>query len=323
MSLDEIRIAVDDLASRNASPGPAAEFVDAEHAILGTLSQGIVVPPQQVASVENTFQALLSAQLGRRSDLASALKASQDRLDQMSLLAGVALLFIVPAVAIFVYRGLTKPDLNQASLIHQADIDQRQNQNRGILVGHELRRIRAEIDRVSGAELSQQLAELSALAGAGLDGAARNRAPVDIRGAIAKAMMRLDSTVTISGDTVLTTADEPDLVTMLGALLACIDGLDDPVAVIKEHNGNAEVSLSGVGTIEASSILDGPSLWDQAPTGRVESRLAAARSLAEASGARIRQVSKSGRSGFKIVMPVAVSDVGDIEQRLGGESAAA
>jgi len=199
-SLGEIRVAVDDLASRSGASGPAAAFVEAEDAILAALSQGVAATPQQVASVENTFQSLLGAQLNRRKDLAAALVDSQDRLDRMSLLAGVALLFIVPAVAIFVYRGLTKPDLTQAGLLHQADIDQRLNRNRSTLVSREINRIRGEVDRASWSELSRQLDELSALAGVGLDGAAHDREPVDLRRAIANAIARTDLTMTISGD---------------------------------------------------------------------------------------------------------------------------
>ncbi len=322
-SLDEIRVAVDDLAARSAASGPAAAFVEAEVAILGALGRGVAVTPQQVALVENTFQTLLDTQLSRRDDLAAALADSQDRLDQMSLLAGVALLFIVPAVAISVYRGLTKPDLAQAGLLHQADIDQRLSRNRSTLVSREIKRIRREVDRASWSELSRQLDELSVLAGVGLDGAAHDRVPVDLRGAIAKAIARTDLTMTVSGDPVLAIADESDLVTMFSALLSCLDGLDDPVALVRENDGNAEVSLSGVGSIDVSEVLDGPRLWDHEPAGRVDTHLAAARSLADAGGVRIRQVSKGERSGFKIVMPATVPETSGAQQRIPTSATAA
>ena len=308
--ITEARTAVDDLAARSNLAGPGQAFVDATNSTLTSIQQGLKVSPQQVAAIENTFHTLLTAQLSQRSDLATALAASQKQLDQMSKLAGVALLFIVPVVAIFVYRGLTKPDLTQARLIHRADLDQRDERNQRTALAHRVTSAKAALEHASTAEMRRRLAEISAIIGPGFDGNARDQMPVDVRGAIAKAVLVQDSTrtITVSGDLALAIADESSLVDLLGLLLVCIDGLESPAIVVKETSGNVVVSVSGVGSITQSAVLEGPRIWDHELDDDLDVRLAAARSLAEAGGSRIRQLTKGGRCGFTVVIPGATHD---------------
>ncbi|RMH70693.1 MAG: hypothetical protein D6683_15035, partial [Actinomyces sp.] len=146
------------------------------------------VEPAAVAAVENAYRAHLAAAGERRDDLATALENSSRHLDDISRLAGLALLFVVPALAVGVHQGLTRPDKRMATIAHAADVADRRRRHRDAALDRVLRRARAGVaDGAPPAVVDQALAEARALLG---DIGPTARSSVDLRQVAADAVAR-------------------------------------------------------------------------------------------------------------------------------------
>ncbi|MEM8709108.1 MAG: hypothetical protein AAGE98_21785, partial [Actinomycetota bacterium] len=127
-SVDEI---ADATAVLGGDSSPAARrFRSAIDDVMTIIETGRVPLPEQVAEVENAFGEFVDQLVLEREGLADDLAASESRLNQISSLAGLALLFVVPTLAIGVYRAISRPDVEQRALAHAAAVGNRTNDHR-------------------------------------------------------------------------------------------------------------------------------------------------------------------------------------------------
>lgn len=303
-SFSEIDEAVDILDSDPSIE--ARRFVVAVEELMALIEEGGVPLPEQVAEVENSFGAFIADQMATREGLAADLASSEARLGQVSSLAGLALLFIVPTLSIGVYRALTRPDVQRHSLAHAAAAaDQRNTARlRGLARGLAAMRGTAGLD-VPPALADQQLAELAALAGLGADGAVRRREEVDLRMAVASALNRIDAgqSVAISGGSATVLGDTGQIVTMIAGLLACTTTHRNARIAIATSDLGAHVEATATDHLPALDRLDDPSPWERPIEGIDDRRVTAALLLARDADVVIRRVEQDGRVGFRIDFP--------------------
>lgn len=278
------------------------------------------VEPAAVAAVENAYRAHLAAAGERRDELAAALEDSSRHLDDISRLAGLALLFVVPALAVGVHQGLTRPDRRMATIAHAADVAERRRRHRDAALDRVLRRARSGVaGDASPAVVDQALSEARALLG---DVGPTARSSVDLRQVAADAVARRpgDTRAEIDGPRVRVWEDADALRTLVAALLATVgpppgDGaratVPPRIVVERGPDGDeARATLTVLGGPEApADVGDDPELADLAgATADVDpdARAAAlvARRLAAALGLTIERVADAGREGWRLILAV-------------------
>ncbi|MEM7139684.1 MAG: hypothetical protein AAF548_01550 [Actinomycetota bacterium] len=277
-------------------------------ATAGTDDQvGVAPDPALVAQVENQFVTSFDALVAERDALAAALGDSEGRLDDISTLAGLALLFVVPTLSIAVYRAVTRPDLDHAAAAHAADIRTRRDGRRRAAIAESLAALRTTLGLgASPLVVEQQLREMSAMAGVGVDGAIRSREHIDLRTALVSAVNRveLDGSIPIAGDDGRVHADEAQLITMFAALIGSASVARDRRIDIHREGGHLVAVISAIGTWPVEESLGTAATWDAPVDSLASRRLIAARTLASDLDATITPVNLDGRPGVRVALDV-------------------
>lgn len=311
---------IDDINEANAilagdSSPENTRFRSAVDDAVARIETGRVPLPEQIADVENSFGELLDVQMTRRAELADALTGSEDRLNQISSLSGLALLFVVPALAIGVYRAITKPEIEQRALAHTAAETTRTNRHRLGAIAEGLSGVRNALRLNAPAALvDQRVAEVAALAGIGADGELRRRDTFDVRAATATAVNRVEvnEAVPITGDAPEISVDHEQFITMVAGLIGCVAGRQSPIIRIDEVDAHAVVRITTPDVIADLALADAPEVFAGEVHTLDEQRIAAARSLATDLGATITAIDDGRFTGFELRLPVSA---GSIERR--------
>ncbi len=290
----------------------AAELVAAIEDLVSRVGTG--VDAATVARVENAYRAHLAATTTRRNALAAALQDSSHHLDDISRLAGLALLFVVPALAVGVHQGLTRPDRTMTALAHAADVEDRRRRLRDRDIGHLLARARRGLrDGEPPAVIDQYLAEARALSGEVAVGA---RHTVDLGRTAAEAVGRLpeSATVTVTGPDVTVWIDDGSLRALIAALLRTFtdDARNGPTST-PPTTMRVGHRLDGDGPVATLTILGGGEPPVDAlepdgaappgrPSGEARASALAARRLAAALDVDVDRVSCDGHQGWRLTM---------------------
>ncbi|MEO0493949.1 MAG: hypothetical protein AAF081_11085 [Actinomycetota bacterium] len=300
-AVDEIDQAVDILAGD--SRADTRRFIDAVDEVTTVVETGRAPLPEQVAEVENAFGELIDRLVLDREDLADALTASESRLNQISSLAGLALLFVVPTLAIGVYRAISRPDAEQRALAHAAAIDHRLNEHRRRAVAEGIRDARQVIAmKAPAAVVDQRLAEATALAGVGADGTLRRRRRVDLRTAAASAINRTEmvDALAVTGGASPVVADEDQVVALLASLLGTVAGRRNPSLQLRDDGEHATLTMLTADAIPDLERLDDPQVFGAELDSSDARRVAAARELATDLGASVQAFDDGAHTGFVV-----------------------
>ena len=305
-SLDEIEAATDVLRSDSASD--SQRFRDAVDDTVTTIETGRVPLPEQIAEVENSFGQLLDRLVLDREALGDGLATSESRLNQISSLAGLALLFIVPTLAIAIYRAISRPDVEQRAMAHAAAVDSRITTNRLSAVAAGIQDVRHALGlRAPVAVTDQRLAEINALVGVGADGSLRRRRAVDLRTAAASAINRVEliDAIPVTGSTGPVVVDEDQAVTLFAALLGTIAGRRSPSIQMTDDGTHAVVTVRSAEPVPDLERVDEPELFGEPLASTAARRIGAARSLALDLGVDLERFEDGAHHGYRIRFQLA------------------
>jgi Histidine kinase-, DNA gyrase B-, and HSP90-like ATPase len=300
---------------------------------LATLDAGRLPTRGEAEALERSFREVAALADAHRDELRRGLEATTDRLGSFGRLSGFVIAFVIPALALFAYRGFTKAPRDTIAFAHAADEADRRSRNRAVAVGaavahaaEEVEAIRRALAEPAGAAATgdphalvdrlktrlQMLGTLSGMAGGGL---VRHRLAVDLAAEAhsVAGTVPADRSVTVSGTCEPAWADPAQVGLLIRAL---VDN------AVQHGAGPIEVELDGDGTSSRVAVSEkGPGLpfevervlfADRSPFTAAGAEhalrgigLLVAQLVVEDSGGTLTYVRKSGRTRITASLPVA------------------